>query len=70
MASYSDKPMSFSFKKPEGAKPRPEPMTEESAEVEPMSGDELGTALKAAMATGGDALYQAVCNIIDAHSKG
>ncbi len=71
MKSFSDKPMSFSFKKPDGTKPAPvsEEISEEAA-PEPMSGDELGTAVKAAMTVGGDSLYQAICNIIDAHSKG
>jgi hypothetical protein len=70
MASYSDKPMSFSFKKPEGAKSAPMAEgAEESAEAAPMSTDEMGAAVKAAMSTGGSALYEAISRIVD-HCKG
>lgn len=71
MESYATKKMDFKFKPPAGAAEAP---ATEAAEVEesaePMSPDELGAAVKAAMATGGDPLYQAICNIIDQHSKG
>lgn len=66
MASYSDKSMSFSFRKPEGAKSMPTgDGGEESAEASPMSPDEMGAAVKAAMSSGGSALYEAIRSIVD-----
>lgn len=62
---FDKKPMKFSFSKPDGAKPMPETVAEDSTEVEPMSGEEMGTAVKAAMSSGGDALYQAIAKIVE-----
>lgn len=67
MASYATKPMSFSFKKPEGMAEKKETTKKESSEDEAMTPEEMGVAVTNAT---GSALYEAICNIIDAHLKG
>lgn len=60
--------MKFSFKKPSGAKPMADSPSEEKNESmgsdSEMTTDEMGAAVKAAMSTGGSALYEAIANIV------